>query len=133
MPGEIENLLDRVDSAKRVQYRLFRYHCSRGRGGHCVKDVKRLGREVSQVFVVDAARNGFEEATMNGVEMFWSGGRKDSKLLELCEILAELFDKQMNVTEFCATMLTELRGIESLRQRRMLPMRRNMDYGLVRF
>lgn len=97
-----------MDEARKIEYRLFKYHCVQTGDGIFGKDINRLGRDPEDIFVIDSDQRAFGEYTQNGVEMYWAGSRKDRRLLLLCDYFAEMFAKKWSATDFKKHMELQL-------------------------
>lgn len=91
MPKEIEELLDLIDSRRKAEYRLFRYHCVQSPEGLPIKDPNRLGRPLENIFMIDYDRKNVQPGFGNILELFWKGSKRDRKLLTFNELLADMF------------------------------------------
>jgi TFIIF-interacting CTD phosphatase-like protein len=53
--------VDRLDTLRLVQYRLFRQHCTVVNGGY-VKDLSKLERNLKDVIILDVINNNVEQS-----------------------------------------------------------------------
>jgi CTD small phosphatase-like protein 2 len=51
-------VLNQIDKAKRIKYRLYRQHCSHN-GPVFIKDLSRIGRDLSKTIIVDNVAENF--------------------------------------------------------------------------
>ena len=79
-----DQILDRIDPSRTfIQHRLYRHHCDVNSDGHLVKDLSRLGRDLSTVAIVDNTPEAFERHPRNGVAVpTWTGEPKDTFLMK---------------------------------------------------
>jgi len=83
-------VLDLVDPAGYIQYRLFRRHCTKVRGNF-VKDLSLLGRELSQTIIIDNSPLAFAFQPSNGIPCDnWFDDQMDEEFSHLLQILRHL-------------------------------------------
>lgn len=86
---------DLLDPERVCRYRLFREHCVFHRGSY-VKDLSRLGRELSQTVIVDNSPASYIFQPDNAVGcQSWFDDRNDTELLDLIPF----FEKLANVDD----------------------------------
>lgn len=125
MPKEIKGLLDQIDIHRDVGYRLFRYHCSQSVEGLPIKDPSRLGRSLEDVLFIDFDRKNVHSFE-NVLELYWKGSRRDRRLLDLSDILADMFrtvpsrlTQRCTANDMMKTRGNELRDVETAPPRRL--------------
>jgi TFIIF-interacting CTD phosphatase-like protein len=98
--------LDLIDSERRVKYKLYRYHCLhvnyfiKQHGVDYVKDVRMLGRDLTNLMILDSNAVNFSLTPSHGIVLNWNGSERDRKLMDLCQILTDIFkDVQIDVTQ----------------------------------
>ena len=80
-------LLDILDKNKICSYRLFREHCTLINTSF-VKDLKKLGRDLKDVIIVDNSPMAYLLNSDNGLPILtWFDNRKDRELYKICPIL----------------------------------------------
>eukprot|EP00210_Caulerpa_lentillifera_P008432 g8044.t1 len=85
-------LLDLLDSAGTIRWRLFRDACSTHKGVF-VKDLIRLGRDLSQTIIIDNSPLSYAFQPGNAVPITgFVGDQTDRALLDILPILEELAD-----------------------------------------
>lgn len=83
-------LLDQLESAKSVRWRLFRDACNT-RNGNYVKDLSRLGRDLARTIIVDNSPSSYALQPGNAVPITgFLGDQTDRGLLEIWSILEDL-------------------------------------------
>lgn len=80
-------VLDQIDKEKRISYRMYRQHASPT--GHVfVKDLSRIGRDLSKTIIVDNVAENFSLQPDNGIFIkSWFEDPTDTALLELAPLL----------------------------------------------
>lgn len=80
-------ILDRIDPNKLISHRLYRYH-TRHQNGLYLKDLSRLGRDLSKVIIVDNIPENFQLQPENGIYIkSWYDDPNDNALLQLTKVL----------------------------------------------
>lgn len=83
-------ILDRLDPSKQVAHRLYRQH-TQPLGGVYLKDLSRLGRELSQTIIVDNNAENFALQPDNGILIkTWHDDPRDSALAQLASLLSKI-------------------------------------------
>jgi CTD small phosphatase-like protein 2 len=86
-----DDILDQIDPAGKVSYRLYRQHCDSTSAGSLMKDLRRLGRDLRRTVMIDNSCLGFAFTLNNGIPCFpFTDDRNDRELLSFIPILAEL-------------------------------------------
>jgi len=81
---------DLLDPNRVCRYRLFRQHCVYHRGSY-VKDLSRLGRDVSQTVIVDNSPASYIFHPDNAIPcQSWFDDRSDTELLDLIPFFENL-------------------------------------------
>lgn len=87
LPDYANWVLDQVDKAGHIQYRLFRQHALQYQT-QFIKDLSRLGRDLSKCIIVDNVADNFQNQPDNGIFIkAWYSDEKDTALAELGPIL----------------------------------------------
>ena len=87
-------ILDDFDSCGFIRHRLYRNNC-RFRRGVYVKDISRLGRDLSKTIIVDNIADNFEMQPDNGINIIsWFRSHTDTELLKLEPILASFVQEE---------------------------------------
>lgn len=80
-------ILDRIDSSKSVSFRLYRQH-TQPQNGIYLKDLNRLGRDLSRVVIVDNNAENFQLQPENGIYIkTWHNDPNDTALIQLAKLL----------------------------------------------
>lgn len=83
-------LMDILDADKSCTARLFREHCTLTNGVY-VKDLTLLGRDISQVIIVDNSPNSYKLQPENAIPCTtWYDDLNDTELYDLTPLLIEL-------------------------------------------
>jgi len=83
-------VLDHVDPVGYIKHRLFRRHCTKVRG-YFVKDLSKLGRDLSQTIIIDNSPLTFAFQPSNGIPCDnWYDDQMDQELSHLLPILRHL-------------------------------------------
>lgn len=87
-------VLNGIDKKKYISHRMYRQHASPN-GPVFVKDLSKLGRDLSKVIIVDNVAENFQLQPDNGIFIkSWFDDTKDTALSELAPLLKEIVDKQ---------------------------------------
>lgn len=87
-------MLNEIDKKKYISYRLYRQHAT-PYGPVFVKDLSKLGRDLSKVIIVDNVAENFQLQPDNGIFIkSWFDDQKDTALSELAPLLKEIVDKK---------------------------------------
>lgn len=80
-------ILDRLDANKCISHRLYRCSTSQQNGVY-IKDLQKLGRELSKVLIVDNSPENFQLQPENGIYIkTWYDDASDKALEELLKVL----------------------------------------------
>ena len=86
-------VLDRIDTTKCIQHRLYRQHATY-KGPGFVKDLSNLGRDLSKTIIVDNLAENFALQPDNGIFIkTWLNDQNDTALSELSPLLKEITNK----------------------------------------
>ena len=78
---------------KYISHRLYRQHASQ-HGFVFVKDISKIGRDLSKIIIVDNVAENFQLQPDNGIFIkSWFEDKKDTALLELAPLLREIVEK----------------------------------------
>lgn len=87
-------VLNDIDKKKYISYRLYRQHAS-PHGLVFVKDLSKIGRDLSKVIIVDNVAENFQLQPDNGIFIkSWFEDTKDTALTELAPLLKEIVVKK---------------------------------------
>jgi len=79
-----------LDNDKLIRHRLYRKHTLPNEGTY-IKDLNRLGRDLSKVIVVDNVAANFRLQTENGIMIrTWTGDQEDKAFDELMPVLLQI-------------------------------------------
>lgn len=85
-------ILDDFDKQRFIRYRLYRNSC-KFRKGVYVKDLSRIGRDLSKTIIVDNIAENYELQPDNGINILsWFSNTHDTELLKMEPILAMFVD-----------------------------------------
>ena len=88
-------ILNDFDKTRVISYRLYRNSCRFRRGFH-VKDLSRLGRDLSKTIIVDNIAENYELQPDNGIHIIsWFSSPSDSELMKLEPILRSFVEQQI--------------------------------------
>lgn len=80
-------ILDRLDTSKCISHRLYRCSTSQQNGVY-IKDLQKLGRELSKALIVDNSPENFQLQPENGIYIkTWYDDASDTALEELLKVL----------------------------------------------
>lgn len=90
-----EQVINKLDPQRKIlKYRLYRDDCIQI-GGHFVKDLSRLGRDLSQVIILDNSITSFAHHLDNGIPILsWFEDPRDSELWKVARLLEQLVNTQ---------------------------------------
>ena len=96
MKDYADNLLDSMDKERKwIQHRLYRQHTTVINNTN-VKDISKLGRELSKVIIIDNISDNFQRQSENGIFITtWLGNEKDTELYDLIPVLKEIVIKRV--------------------------------------
>jgi CTD small phosphatase-like protein 2 len=84
-------VLDQLDTEGYISYRLYRQHALPTGGNFFIKDLSRLGRDISRTLIVDNVAENFQLQPDNGVFIrTWIDDPTDNALEELAPLLKEV-------------------------------------------
>ncbi|CAD8046129.1 unnamed protein product [Paramecium sonneborni] len=94
LPDYANWVLDQVDKNKNISYRLFRQHALQY-SNQFIKDLSRLGRDLSKCIIVDNVPDNFQNQPENGIFIkTWYSDQNDTALAELGPILKSIVIKK---------------------------------------
>ena len=97
-------LLDILDKNKNCSYRLFREHCTLINTSF-VKDLKKLGRDLKDVIIVDNSPMAYLLNNDNGLPILtWFDNKNDRELYKICPIL-EFLSLVPDVRDYISKMV----------------------------
>lgn len=87
-------VINEIDKHKYITHRLYRQHAS-PHGIVFVKDLSKLGRDLSKIIIVDNVAENFQMQPDNGIFIkSWFSDQKDTALSELAPLLKEIVVKK---------------------------------------
>jgi CTD small phosphatase-like protein 2 len=87
--------LNELDTDKLIKHRLYRQHTIPA-GNFFIKDLSKLGRDLSKVLIVDNVAENFQLQPDNGIFIrTWYDDMNDAALKELSPLLKEIAIKQV--------------------------------------
>lgn len=91
---EIIQMLDKEN--KHVKHRLYRQHTTVFKKSY-LKDMSKLGRDLSKLIIIDNARDNFQLQNENGIFITtWIDDENDTELIDLIPVLKEIAIKKVN-------------------------------------
>ena len=92
-----DSILDLLDPNKKlINYRLYRQHTSIY-GITFVKDLSKIGRDLSRMIIIDNLGDNFKLQPDNGIQIgTWLDDMKDTQLEDLGKILKDMIEKKPN-------------------------------------
>jgi CTD small phosphatase-like protein 2 len=90
-----EQVINKLDPQRKIlKYRLYREDCLHI-GGHFVKDLSRLGRDLSHVIILDNSITSFAHHLDNGIPILsWFDDQNDGELWKVGNLLEQLVNTQ---------------------------------------
>lgn len=89
-------VLDQIDKEKYISHRMYRQHAL-PYGPIFVKDLSRIGRDLSKTIIVDNVAENFQLQPDNGIFIkSWFDDQQDTALSELAPLLKEIVKKQVS-------------------------------------
>jgi CTD small phosphatase-like protein 2 len=86
-------VLDQLDPSSYVKHRLYRQHSAQ-KGNFFLKDLAKLGRDLSKVIIVDNVAENFQLQPHNGIFIkSWFDDPNDTALSDLLPILIQIAKK----------------------------------------
>jgi len=74
-------VLDQIDENKLISFWLYRQHAKKDSNGHFIKDLSKLGRDISKVIIIDNVAENFKNTPDNGILIkSWFGDTDDNAL-----------------------------------------------------
>ena len=88
-------VLEEIDKNKVIAYKLFRRHVEYI-DGYCLKDLNKIGRDLSKVCIIDNDKNNFKLQNDNGIEIKEFLGEQDDNELDLLgDLLMSIIDSNL--------------------------------------
>jgi CTD small phosphatase-like protein 2 len=95
----LDNAGSKKNPSYRLRYKFYRDSCTKIKGNY-VKDLRLLGRDLSQVVIIDNSEQAFSFQPENGILISsWFNDQNDKELEKMLDLLAQLKDCQ-DVREF---------------------------------
>ena len=91
-----EEIINKIEKNKKYfNNRLYREHCTL-MGAAYVKDILKLGRDLSKTIIIDNACDNFQLQSDNGIFInTWIDDKKDTTLYDLIPMLKEIVIKKV--------------------------------------
>lgn len=88
--------MDTIDKEKKwIQYRLYRQHTTLTHHTN-IKDIGKLGRDLSKTIIIDNISDNFQKQTDNGIFIkTWIGDKNDTGLIDLIPLLKEIAESKV--------------------------------------
>lgn len=100
--------MDQIDPNKYISFRLYRQHAIPN-GPVFVKDLSRVGRDLSKMIIVDNVAENFQLQPDNGIFIkSWFDDTSDTALSELAPLLSEIVKKKADVREALRTFRDQM-------------------------
>ncbi|OMJ68664.1 hypothetical protein SteCoe_33822 [Stentor coeruleus] len=88
-------VLDQLDAVRTISHRLYRQHAIPA-GNYYIKDLSKIGRDLSKMIIVDNVAENFQLQPDNGILIrSWFDDPNDNALLELLPLLKEISMKNV--------------------------------------
>jgi len=101
-------VLDSIDTDRLIFHRLYRQHIQI-ENFRSVKDLSKLGRDLTKLIIVDNIAENFKLQPENGIVIkTWRDDMRDNALLELAQILLEIVKKRVKDVRKALVYLREL-------------------------
>ena len=89
-------VLEEIDKNKIISHKLFRRHVEYS-DGFCLKDLNKIGRDLSKVCIVDNDKNNFKLQNDNGIEIKEFLGEQDDNELDLLgDLLMSIIESNLD-------------------------------------
>ena len=86
-------ILDDFDRCGFIRHRLYRNNC-RFRRGVYIKDLSRLGRDLTKTIIIDNIADNFEMQPQNGINILsWYNSKSDTELQKMQPILTSIVEE----------------------------------------
>ncbi|EAR96854.2 NLI interacting factor-like phosphatase (macronuclear) [Tetrahymena thermophila SB210] len=87
-------ILDIIDKDKNISYKLYRQHTVFD-GQYNLKDLSKLGRNISKTIIIDNLPENFSKQPENGIFIqSWFGEKDDKALFDLSPLLRQIVEKE---------------------------------------
>ncbi|KAL4466844.1 hypothetical protein ABPG74_010441 [Tetrahymena malaccensis] len=87
-------ILDIIDQDKNISYKLYRHHTIFD-GQYNLKDLSKLGRNISKTIIIDNLPENFSRQPENGIFIqSWFGEKDDKALFDLSPLLKQIVEKE---------------------------------------
>jgi Dullard-like phosphatase family protein len=91
LPGYADPILNEIDPEHNIKFRLYREHCTPNPDSCFVKDLRRIGRDLKKLVLVDNSVIALSFQLENGIPIYpFYEGKSDVELLELIPFLEKL-------------------------------------------
>jgi len=106
-----EKIIDKIDPEGLIQYRLYRQHAVPW-GSLFLKDLSRLGRDLSRTVIIDDISDNFGMQPQNGIAITaWRGDNpQDQALQNLTPLLEELISSHARVQDILSKYKAQIPG-----------------------
>lgn len=110
MKDYTDYIIERVDTEKKISHKLYREHTSTI-GNSIVKDLNKIGRDLSRTVIIDNNPHAFQLQPKNGIYIrTWLSDPEDKALLRLSKVLEDLAQRE----------ISDIRvGLQALREKMM--------------
>ena len=90
-------VIDQLDTGNWISYRLYRQHTSTDDDDTLIKDLSKIGRDLTKTIIVDNVAENFQKQPENGILIkSWYDDPKDDALFELGPLLKLIAKKKSN-------------------------------------
>ena len=88
-------VLDQLDNNRYIKFRLYRHHV-RQNGVYLVKDLGKIGRDITKTIIVDNVAENFSKQPDNGIFIkTWHNDMEDTCLIDLIPLLKQLVEDKV--------------------------------------
>ena len=122
-------LLDKLDKGNNIQYRLYRNNCYFSNGIY-IKPLKKVGRNLKDVVIVDNSPLAYAFDTENGLPISsWFDNKKDKELFDIIPLL--IFLSKINDVRKYIKMFVHFDKIDYSKTYKIIDKEENIDNILI--
>lgn len=88
LPNYANAIIDKLPNSRHILHRLYRHHCFKTEREVYVKEMKRLGRNIKDVIIIDNNPPSYSFDVYNGIPILtWHDDKRDNELLKMIPML----------------------------------------------
>ena len=100
LPNYANAIIDRLPNSKVIVHRLYRHHCFKTEREVYIKEMKKLGRDIKDVIIIDNNPPSYTFDVFNGIPILsWHDDQNDNELLKMIPML-EFLSKVDDVRDY---------------------------------